>query len=90
MEFLGPAGNVHAPPQKILPVALGVMLEIHDHITADENIQVAGPMNVAERATGAPAVHRDARLFAYIAKAPSALAVGLVVVEMAMSVAGHE
>src|SRR5438132_1366916 len=90
MKFLGPARNVHAPPQKVLPVALGVVREIHHHIAADENIQVAGPMNVAEGATGAPAVHLDTRLFGYLAKAPSALAVGLVVVEMAMSITGNQ
>src|SRR5690242_6477251 len=77
-------------PQAILPEAAGIMLEVHDHVAADENIQVAGPVNVAERATGAPAVRRDTRLVGHVTKAPATLAVGLVVVQVAMSITGHE
>src|SRR5947209_5777602 len=89
VEFLRAARNSHATYHVLLE-AIGIMLEIHDDIAADEDVEKTGSVDIAKGATGAPAIRLDAGLPGHLAKATAALAVGLVVIEVAVSVARDE
>ena len=61
------------------------MIEVEAHVPGDEQIEPAVAVEVAERATGRPAVHRDVRRGRDIRERPSMV----VVVQAVLAEVGH-
>src|SRR5262249_32995509 len=68
-----------------LVAAPRVILDVEMDVAADEQVGQAVAVEVAEGAASTPAVERDAGLLGDLAEAPAALAVRLIVVQVAVT-----
>jgi hypothetical protein len=90
LKLLGAASDKHLFSVYVLVGAIWKILQVHDDVTAHEDVEEPVAVQVGEGTTRAPAVGGDAGFAGHFAKAPAALAVRLIMKEVAVSVTGNE